>query len=267
MATNVSVTKEELKQIKTLLVKKGRREKGLFSAEGVRLLEEAARHRFWPTKVYYAPFLLSARGQKLLHRFQMRQIPAANVPAANFRSVCDSKSPQGILGVFTVPSCSLSELYRPRHRRLLMCEDVSDPGNLGTLARSALAFDFNLLLLVGSCADPFSPKVVRSSAGAVFALGIARLTVPEMQAFIRKERIRLLAADVKGQPSANVIKNRFKSRRTMLAVGGEARGLTPSLLAAADARVRIVHGKLVESLNVAIAASIIMKQIFDLNQG
>ena len=135
-------------------------------AEGVRLLEEALRHRVKPRTVYFAPSLLSARGEKLVARFRRGRVDLEEVPARTLTKLSDTATPQGVVGLFATPQKAPAELYDRRFRNILLCEDISDPGNLGTLLRSALAFGFEMVLLCGSCAEPYSPKVLRSSVGA-----------------------------------------------------------------------------------------------------
>ena len=259
----MSVTKKTLKDIKSLGTKKGRREEKLFAAEGVRLLEEAVRHRFLPETVYFAPSQLSERGERLIRQFEKQGVPTVGIGARELRSISDTRTPQGIVGVFALPSRELAELYRPRHRTLLLCENVSDPGNLGTLARSALAFGFDPMLLSGACADPFSPKVIRASAGAVFALGVALTNESEVFDFVKQKRFHLVATDVKGESSPAVLRRRLKGGKLLLAAGSEAGGLSEAILRQAEYRICLEHHRSVESLNVAVAASILMKQVFD----
>ncbi len=235
----------------------------MFAAEGVRLLEEAIRHHFLPETVYFAPSQLSQRGELLIGRFGKRGVPTVEIRAQELRTISDTRTPQGIVGVFSLPSQELPELYRPQHRTLLLCENVSDPGNLGTLARSALAFGFEPMLLSGACADPFSPKVIRASAGAVFALGVALTDEPEVSDFVKLRRFRLVATDSHGGSSPQVFRRQLKGGRLMLAIGSEADGLSEAILRQAEYRVCLEHRRSVESLNVAVAASILMKQVFD----
>ena len=153
--------------MKSLLTRKGRRRHGRFAAEGVRLLEEAYRNRKYPQTIYFSSHLLSPRGQTLLKRFSRKGVPTRPMSARQIQSLSNTITSQGIVGVFDIPRPDLTELYRRTSRKLLLCENISDPGNLGTLIRSAAAFDFNMVVLCGKSADPFSPKVVRSSAGTV----------------------------------------------------------------------------------------------------
>ncbi|MCK4858571.1 MAG: hypothetical protein KAT58_11425, partial [candidate division Zixibacteria bacterium] len=147
------LSKTELKNLKSLLTKKGRKKSGMFLAEGVRLLEESVRRRFLPRTVYYAPSMLSTRAEKLVGQLRGRAVETVQLSARDLRSMSDTESPQGIVGLFARPDTKLTKLYQPKHRKLVLCEDISDPGNLGTLARSSLAFGFHLMLLCGSSAE------------------------------------------------------------------------------------------------------------------
>jgi TrmH family RNA methyltransferase len=254
------MTKAEQKSVKSLATKKGRKESGMFAAEGVRLLEESFRHRYFPEKVYYAEHLLSDRGRQLLGRLSGRRIITEAISAQVLRAIATATTPQGIVAVFKTPTVIPAELSRGDYRKILLCENISDPGNLGTLARSAIAFDFKLMLLAGNSAEPFAPKVVRSSAGAVFGLSIARMDLEEIIAFIGQRKIAVVATDV--QASSDKIPAGFQKRPFMLAIGSEATGLSEAILRRADIRVRIRHAHTVESLNAAVAGSIIMSRTY-----
>jgi TrmH family RNA methyltransferase len=260
----VPVTNQELKDTRSLLTKKGRRQKKQFVAEGVRLLEEAVRFRFWPARVYFSDSLVSDRGRALLAEFDRRQVPSAHVPAKRFDGLCDTRTPQGLLAVFNVPESDPGQPSPPPARTMLVCDGIGDPGNLGTLMRSALAFGFREFRLFGNTAEPWAPRVVRASAGALFGLRIAALTEVELRRLLEREGYALLAADVRGRASATVLRKDWKDRKIILAVGSEARGVSSELLAVASDRVWLEHEAAVESLNAAVAASILMKSIYDL---
>ena len=262
----MSLTKTELKDIQSLLTKKGRKLKKKFLAEGVRLLEEAARHRMRPEAIYYSEAALSERAQILIERFRKQAVSAEPIPLRQLESLADTESTQGIVAVFREPSTALAELYRPAYRRILLCEHISDPGNLGTLIRSALAFEFGLVILTGDSAEPYSPKVVRSSAGTIFGMPVAVSESTDLLAFVAEHRMFLLAADIAGQAAGVQLRQIRKDQSLLLAVGSESHGLSPETLASASARVRIEHAESVESLNVAVAGSILMKEVYELTK-
>jgi TrmH family RNA methyltransferase len=258
-----SISKTELKKIKSLLTKKGRQVQRMFLAEGIRLLEESIRFRFWPHTVYYAPAMSSNRGLKLIKQFERQLIETKKLSAGELESVSGAEAPQGIVGLFAVPEMNLSKLYQPRCRKLLLCENISDPGNLGTLVRSALAFGFDLVLLCGSTAEPYAPKAARASAGAIFGLPMAEVTPKELDTFLSKEQIMVIASDLRGDVDISLPKKELKNKKIVLAVGSEATGLSKRILDRADLRLRIPHSRAVESLNAAVAGSILMKEVYD----
>ena len=166
-------TEAPLKHIKTLHTKKGRKEQAAFLAEGVRVLEEAMRLKHLPVEVVVADAMLSERGRQLVNQFRKRDIPITEVAAKQLVKLSETRTPQGIIALFKTPALRLSELSTRNLRTVLLCEGISDPGNLGTLFRSALAFGFDRVILLASSVEPYAPKVVRSSAGAVFGLQVA----------------------------------------------------------------------------------------------
>jgi len=262
----MSVTNAELKDIKSLGGKKGRKQQCRYAAEGVRLLEEALRHDCAPEVVFVASGLLSERGQSLAKKFASRGVRVEQVSARQIDSMTATKTPQGILAVFAVPEANLAQLWRPECRRILLCDSVADPGNLGTLLRSALGFGFEPVALAGVCADPYSPKVVRASMGAVFGLGIAQTGAEEAVQLARRSNVRIVVTDANAPEDLDVSAARSSDVRVMLAVGSETDGVSAAVKENCDAEVRIGHSDRIESLNAAVAGSIAMKQIYDAMQ-
>ncbi|UCD64604.1 MAG: RNA methyltransferase [Candidatus Zixiibacteriota bacterium] len=263
----MSITKNELKGLKALLTKKGRREAGMFSAEGVRLLEEALRHGFLPQKVYYARSLAGERGERLLAGLAKKGVARAAVAGRELEAMSDTETPQGLVGVFRIPETKLRELYIPRFRRVLWCENIADPGNLGTMVRSALAFGFEPVVISGDSADVFAPKVVRSSAGAIFGLRVARETPAAVLRFAAGNGLKVVATGPLGKKLDPAAKKVLKREKFIMVVGSEAHGVSPQILDAADMTVRVSHSTKVESLNAAMAGSILMSMIYNLDRG
>ncbi len=257
------LTKTESKKLRSLRTKKGRRLHGKFLAEGVRLLEESVRHRFFPEVVYFAPSLLTERGKRLVARLKALNIPLMQIPSPRLETISDARTSQGLTAVFALPETGLAKLYTPQYRNVLLCESIADPGNLGTLLRSALAFGFDMMLTCGSTADPYSPKVVRSSAGTVFGMKIARVSHAELRSFVGSEEVSLLAAHLKGELWSEQCDRTKQLKRRMLALGSEAEGLSNDILDLAAFRLRIDHSHRVESLNVSVAGSILMMNMYE----
>ena len=258
----MKLTKEELKKIKSLNSKKGRKEQREFAVGGVRLLEEALNHEFLPKELLCASAVFSERGQKLITAFKKLKVTVIELSSREIESISDTKSSQGILAVFDTPEQELSKLYKQYYRRLLLCDEITDPGNLGTLARSALAFKFDMMLVSKKSIELYNPKVVRSSAGALFKLPIANVSYEELKDFKSRKKARLVASKASGNNSMRELPL-SPNRPIILAIGSEAAGLSERVLQLSDCVVSIAHSTKVESLNAAVAGSIIMKQMYD----
>lgn len=256
------LSKVELQDIRSLLTRKGRNRRQEFLAEGVRLLEEALRHRYRPTILYFSKSLLSERGEKLVEAFRRARVEGREIPARQLEAISDTKAPQGVVGRFATPQTTLEELYRPETRRLLLCENIGDPGNLGTLLRSAVAFEMELVITAGSCADLYSPKVIRSSAGAIFGIGMVHTTWSDVKRLKTSFGTALVATDLSAREPVERLRSMTKEKGIILAVGSEATGLSEELMAQADVRVRIAHSRSVESLNAAVAGSMLMRELY-----
>jgi TrmH family RNA methyltransferase len=163
-----------------------------------------------------------------------------------------------------MPTKDLNELSQPHHRKLLLCEEISDPGNLGTLVRSALAFGFDAVLLIGHTAEPYAPKVARASAGAIFGLRVCEISLMDLDDLVGRHHMVVIASDLSGAAELETVRKTIKRRKILLAVGSEATGLSKAVLDRADVRVRIRHSEKVESLNAAVAGSILMKEVHDI---
>ncbi len=253
----------EIKNLRALQAKKGRRTAHQFLAEGVRLLEEALRFKQKPIRLLYTPSLLSPRAEQIVEKFRRQGVTLTQVSAGELGRICDTEQSQGLAAVFEIHQRRLTELLGPSTRNVLVCENLSDPGNVGTLIRSALAFEFDLVVLVGQCAEAYSPKVVRSSVGAVFGMPVVSANLNEMLAERDKHKMTLIAAALQGSDKIEDVLARTRNRPLALAIGSEADGLSPDLIQATQEMVRIGHSKNVESLNSAIAGSILMKQCHD----
>jgi TrmH family RNA methyltransferase len=182
-----------------------------------------------------------------VHRITERQL----------NRLAQTQSPQGIIAVCALPEgTDSSELPANIAGPVLVCEHIQDPGNTGTLIRTAAAFDFSGVILSRQCADPFSPKVVQAAAGALLSLWIRRSSCYfDMVRRLKSRGFRLIAADIRG--TSTVLD--FSAAPQMLALGNEGAGLSKELSGTADLSFRIpINAKHAESLNVGIAGAICM---------
>jgi len=179
------------------------------------------------------------------------------VTESQIKSISSTITPQGIIAVVKLPQEVYSgKLPQEPGNRILILEHIQDPGNVGTLIRTAAAFNFSGVILTSKCADPFSVKVVQSSAGSVLSLWL-RVTDGYLQLTenLKEKGYKLIAADLDGSDELN---NCFTDK-FVLSLGNEAAGLSKDLLSIAHCRIKIpiVHKK-AESLNVAACGAIFM---------
>ena len=187
------------------------------------------------------------------HRFSVRTLEDRQL-----RAVSTMTTPQGLIGVLRIPEDAFSDrLPDPPGRRILLLEDVQDPGNVGTLIRTAAAFGYSGVLMSARCADPFSPKAVQATAGSVLSVWIRRTSAHlEMIDGFRERGFFLVAMDLRGE---GMVEDALESESLILALGSEATGLSEGVLRRADARVRIpVADSRAESLNVAACGAVCM---------
>lgn len=234
-----------LQQVKKLLSsRKAREEAGLFAADGVKLLAEAVR---------WYPGLDTVILSDGVHADVPESVRLFRVPEDVMASISPMESPQGALFLCRLPE---KKTYAPTPGCLLL-DGIQDPGNLGTILRTADALDIPVTLLEG-CADPYSPKTVRASMGAVFRTQPVKADWAEVKA----------ACGVAGIPVAvTALSQRAKDLRNAdlrsmaVVIGSEGQGVRREILESADGELIIPMNKRCESLNAAVAAAIVMWQM------
>jgi len=230
-------------------------------------LEESIHHDWLPDLILFSESLSVKHGKKLADRFKKKGVQIESVSAGELRKLSDTEQSQGIVGIFTIPDYHLNDAYKEKVNNFLLIDNVSDPGNAGTLVRSACAFGFDMILATETSVDIYNPKVVRSSAGAIF--GIPCLTIADgfIENLKKTKGIPLLAADLKGDDINAAIDKKIANKGFILAIGSESHGISNKFIRKADYRIRIRHSNRVESLNAAVAGSIIMRHLYDLFSG
>jgi TrmH family RNA methyltransferase len=231
---------------------KMRREEQAFVIEGVRLAEESLNAGWSAQQVFYTG-QLDERGSAVVDGFSSRGVPAEQVTDAVMKAVSETETSQGLLVVLksgTVP-------IPPFPNFLLILDGLRDPGNLGTVLRTATAAGVQAVLLAPGCADAWSPKVLRAGMGAHFHLPIHSLSWEEIKLILKEpaNRLRVYLADsTAGIPYT---KADFRSPLAFI-VGGEAAGAGPESASLADETVHIPMPGGSESLNAGVAASILL---------
>ncbi|MDX1436146.1 MAG: macro domain-containing protein [Anaerolineales bacterium] len=231
-----------------------RRQEGVFVIEGIRLLEEASQAGIVPRLILHTAEL-SDRGRQLLARFSPDASEILEASPGALKAASDTISPQGILAV-----CPLPEPALPHPELLVLVLDrLRDPGNLGTILRTAAVLGVGQALLAPESTDPFSPKVLRAGMGAQFQLAIASLAWPEIAAHLRLpvegQTVQILLAETAAGAPLTAIDFR---QPTALIIGGEAEGASPEARRLAHQSVSIPMPGGGESLNAAVAAGILL---------
>ena len=226
---------EKVKALRALAQKKCRRERGEYLVEGVKMVREA---------------ILS--GQTISLTLALLPETAAEriaVTRAVYDSITDERNPQGVAAAVKMP---VRPLAAPRGNALFL-DGISDPGNLGTMIRTAVAAGFCEIYLA-DCADPYNPKAVRASMSGIY---FAALYEGSAEALLKTVDIPLIAADMRGEDLFSF----SPPARYAVAVGNEGRGLSDAVRARAAYTVGIPMRKEAESLNAAVSAAIMMYEL------
>jgi len=226
-----------------------RRECGEFLCDSPKLLAEAL---LWKAELVT---VVASRGTAV------PKLPAGvrlvEVPEDVMAAVSPMKTPQGVLFTCRLPQVDLPEELSGR--RYMVLDGVQDPGNVGTILRTADAFDCDGLILLPGCADAYSPKTVRASMGAVFRRSVWSCTAEQLAAVLQKNDIRLYGAALR---SDTLDARDVDYSRVALAIGSEGRGLSEGVLALCHKTIRIPMSERCESLNAAIAATVLLWEAY-----
>lgn len=256
----MSLSRNDLKNLRRLQLKKFRDQEQAFLIEGIRLCEEAlAAAAPLQRALVCREQLQHHRGQALLRRLEEAAIPIDAVEAADLHNLADTQAPQGIVAVAGIRKLPPLQLAQRRTPLLLAIDSLADPGNLGTILRSAAWFGLSAVLLSRDTVELHNPKVVRSSMGALFHLEVHEgLDLAAIAGEARTAGWRLLTAEAGGGTPAPLVR---ASGRDLLVIGSEAHGLHDGILSLSDLRITIPGQGQGESLNAAMAAGILLYQL------
>jgi TrmH family RNA methyltransferase len=228
-------------------------EDGSVAIEGVKLVEEAIRSGLRLRAVFFAQSARE-RANRLLPQLS-HSTETILLPDDIFHGAVATETPQGVAALVHPLAATLEDLFRPAIPLILGCAGLQDPGNFGAILRSAEAFGASGVLATDGTVSALNPKVARASAGSVFRLPVVKLSTAQALAALEEHRVRLaVTSSHKGRP-AHEIDLRLP---TAIFIGSEGQGVPRALLDAADEAILIPHSPKVESLNAAIAASILL---------
>mgnify|MGYP001170395158 CR=1 FL=1 len=240
-----------IKKIQSLNSKKGRLKNNLFLIEGRRLVESALLNHSKIRSIYFTE-KFQKNNTLIIKKIKKLKIINKKISNQNLKKITFTDNPSGIIGLVLLEK--ETELNHNKNKWIYL-DEISDPGNLGTIFRSASWFNFKNIALSENCVDPYNPKTVRASMGSIFNLSI--YTKIQLNQF--SKNYRKIGCSMKG---INV-NNYIIPKKFVLIIGNEAKGITKKNLIEIDQMITIKKLGIGDSLNVASAASIIMHKVSD----
>jgi RNA methyltransferase, TrmH family len=249
-----SVQNSKVKEIKLLQQKsKLRKQTQTFVVEGIRLIEEVIKAN-WKIDACFFVEDLGNRGEELVTTITDKSVIPEEVSPHVMKAISDVDSPPGLLVIV-----KQNEFILPSSLDFILVGDkIRDPGNLGTMIRSAVAAGAQQLILTEGSVDPFSPKVIRSGMGAHFRMPILQKTIVEIIAIAGNHNLKVFVAD--GNSQQTYFEQNFKEGAAIV-IGSEANGPDPSWQQYSPININIPTSEQSESLNAAVAASIMMFEV------
>ena len=245
------LSNSQIKLFKSLHNKKSRITEKQFIIEGHRLIEEAFRAKtkfdgIWCTEEY------AKKNSKLLTALKRAKNTWETTSAKSLSQMCDSRNNQGIIALLSLPKQTQFKIVKSP---ILLLDNISDPGNMGTILRTAEWFGVKNILFSPKCVDPYNSKVIRSAMGAHFHLNqIVQDNLMQIIPQLKNEGFTIIGADMDGTP----IFEFSPPKKWALVLGNEAHGLSPHIKSLLDKSVTISKSGNIESLNVAVASGVIL---------
>lgn len=249
----------EIKYVRSLEQKKYREREKVFILEGIRIVEDALADHAELIQIFHAPQLANnPRGMELLTQLRMRGIKEVPVDEKIFAEIAETEAPQGLLAVVRQPQYGVQDLFSREslYPHIIMLNSIQDPGNLGTILRTAAGAGWAGAILTPGTVDLYNPKSLRATMGAIFKFPICRVAADEMLwVSLRDAGYQVMVADLSGDKWHFEVDFR---RPTVVVVGNEGNGVEADIVQVADEKVKIPMAPNAESLNVAIAAGVLI---------
>lgn len=238
-----------IKRIKKLLSSaKERKQTGTFVIEGLRLVKEAPPEAV--EELFVSESFSAAQGLDL-SLYQKTEVIADDV----YRSLSDTVSPQGVLAVVRMSAAAVDVSKLSKNCRLLLLDDMQDPGNLGTVFRTAEAAGVDAVFMSKGCVDLYNPKVIRSTMGSIFRVPYMIADLASVIARLKEEGITVYGAALE---EATDYRSVSFPDALAIVIGNEGNGISPQVLHAVDRRIHIPMVGKVESLNAAVSAAVLL---------
>lgn len=246
-----------IKMLKALHAKKGRSETGLFLAEGARLALEAADLGAWPDILLFSPAALErAPVRQLLDQADGRGVRLIETSESILAQIAKRDNPQTVIGAYRQRLAPLESL---EGATIVALDGVRDPGNLGTIIRTADSTGAGGVVLIGETCDPFSVEAVRATMGSIFAMKLARASLDELVRYRDTRGAAMIGASLKG---AEMSVDAGLPERVIVFMGNEQSGLNAEMEAACDTLVKLPMRGRADSLNLAVATAVMLYDVW-----
>lgn len=253
MQVITSKDNEIIKNIKKLNEKKYRDQMGQYIVEGIKLVKEAITEKAKIVKIVVCEDCENDANFERAIMYEIAKYDCIYVSKKVFDSITNVNTPQGILAV--IEKGIGEEKISYQESLILVLDGIQDPGNLGTILRTLDSVNLKQVILSEKCADPYNPKVVRSTMGAIFRVNIIESkNIVETLKSIKKNKYKIMATSLETENSIYTVEYNKKA----LVIGNEANGVSKEVLELADEKVKIPMLGKTESLNAAVATGVIL---------
>lgn len=258
---NYTITSRDnkfIKLIKSLNHKKYRESESKYFIEGIKIISEAIKQRIPVEDVVICPDILNkARGGiefgETLERDEFR---IHYVPENIFNDICSTETPQGVLAVISRGNYDLNNLIIKTDGFYIVLDGIQDPGNLGTIIRTADAVNADGIILSDGCTDAFSPKTLRSTMGSIFRVNVfENINLEDALQKMKRYKIKILASSLEAK---KLYFEEDFGNGTAIVIGSESHGIRPAVLNLADSLIKIPMSEQIDSLNASVAAGILI---------
>ena len=250
-------TKAQLKKIRALLKEKEAREDaGQFVAEGIKIVNDMAGKGHVIDFVVISSDFAHDDNKKVIEELEGRLVPIYTAARSDFEKLSSLKNSQGILAALKKPEFPALDFSIGEEALLVLCDGVQDPGNLGAIVRTSVAFGVDAFLIAGETVDAYNPKVVRASSGMVLDVPIYDGYDAAKLKNLKEAGYRILASSTKADGSNDILKIKRTKDPVIIVFGSEGRGVSRDITEIADEVFHIPIYAGVDSLNVTAAAAI-----------
>lgn len=251
------ITKNQIKYFSLLNLKKYRNQEKRFLAEGLKIVLEGI-ESLYPCELVIVTYEFAENNEDLIKQLKRKNVRIEQINSPDFKKISDTKTPQGIIGVFKFDKL----IFYPSKEHpniIIYVDNISDPGNLGTILRTCNWFGVSEVLISPKSSEYLNPKVIRASMGSVFNLTIYDDVDFDIVRKIKSNGYKIICSDLQGENLFN-----FKiPQKCLITLSSESLGPSQEIVSIADKFITIPKYGSAESLNVAVAAGIIISKIIE----